>query len=320
MAIRRLLLLVLSLCLILGSSVAWSAPTFKDKQEAQKLVNTGIKHDKSEAWQEAREAFEAAIALNDTPKARYYLAKALVNLGLLMEAREHAQLTADNNRAGWWDRKHAKELLKNIEERMPHLTVNVPADFSGVVRLGDTTLSSSDYGQRRERNPGSVSIRAESEGFLPFEKTVVLGNGTDEVVAIELEAEPQEATATEETVEVSTSDGSTRKTLGYVSLVVGGVGLVAGTAFGLMARSTRDDLRSSCANDVCSESDRDAYDKGKMQANLSTAGFVVGGVGIGLGAVLLLTGGSDQEAAASTEAATIRPYVGPTGAGLYGSF
>lgn len=320
MAIRRLLLVLLSVCLVLGSSVAWSAPTFKDKQEAQKLVNTGIKHDKAESWQEAREAFEAAIALNDTPKARFYLAKALVNLGLLIEAREHAQLTADNNRAGWWDRKHAKELLKKIEERMPHMTVNLPPDFSGVVRLGDTTLSSSDYGQRREHNPGSLRIQAESEGFLPFDKTVVLGDGADEVVTIELEAEPQEETETQEAVELSTSDGSTRKTLGYVSLVVGGVGLVAGTAFGLMARSTRDDLRSSCANDVCSESERDTYDKGKMQANLSTAGFVVGGVGLGVGAVLLLTASPDKETAASTEAATIRPYVGPTGAGLYGSF
>lgn len=320
MAIRRLLLVLLSACLVLGSSVAWSAPTFKEKQEAQKLVNTGIKHDKAASWQEAREAFEAAIALNDTPKARFYLAKALVNLGLLIEAREHAQLTADNKRAGWWDRKHAKELLKTIEERMPHMTINVPADFSGVVRLGDTTLSSSDFGQRKEHNPGSVSIQAESEGFLPFEKTVVLGDGADEVVAIELEAEPEEDTVTNEPVEVSTSDGSTRKTLGYVSLVVGGVGLVAGTAFGLSARSTRDDLRSSCENDVCTESERDAYDKGKMQANLSTAGFVVGGVGLGLGAVLLLTGSQDKETAASTEAATIRPYVGPTGAGLYGSF
>lgn len=320
MAIRRLLLVLLSVCLVIGSSVAWSAPTFKEKQEAQKLVNTGIKHDKAESWQEAREAFEAAIALNDTPKARFYLAKALVNLGLLIEAREHAQLTADNKRAGWWDRKHAKELLKKIEERMPHMTVNVPADFAGVVRLGDATLSSSDFGQRMEHNPGSVSIQAESEGFLPFEKTVVLGDGADEVVTIELEVEPEEDTGTTEEVEVSTSDGSTRKTLGYVSLVVGGVGLVAGTAFGLAARSTRDDLRSSCANDVCTESERDAYDKGKMQANLSTAGFVVGGVGLGLGAVLLLTGSQDKETAASTEAAAIRPYVGPTGAGLYGSF
>lgn len=288
-------------------------------------MNAGIKHDKAESWQEAREAFEGAIELNDTPKARFYLAKSLVNLGLLIEAREHAQLTADNNRAGWWDRKHAKELLTTIEERMAHITINVPSDFEGVVRLEDHTLSFEDYGKRLERNPGKVRVQAEAEGFLPFDKRVELGDGADETISVELLADPEEEEKddVQADISLSTSDGSTQRTIGYVSLAVGGVGLVAGTIFGLAARSTRNELRGVCANDICVEADRDLYDRGKMQANLSTVGFILGGVGIGAGAVLLLTapsGSSDKEEAATMEAASIHPYIGPTGAGVYGSF
>ncbi len=315
---RRLVLLLVGILVVLGfTSPAWSQASWKDKAEAQKLVNEGMKHDKAEAWQEAREAFEAALALNDTPRARYQLAKALVSLGLFIEAREHAQSVADNNRAGWWDRKNSRELLKKIEERVAHMTVNVSPGFAGTVRLGDKQLSSSDHGTRMEMNPGSVLVRAEAEGFLPFEKTVVLGDGADEKVAIELEPVPATKPEKEDAVEVST-DGTSQKTWGYVSLAVGGVGLIAGTAFGMMARSTRDDLRAACVDDVCTENQRDSYDRGKMQANISTAGFIVGGVGLGLGAVLLMTGPKDAETEAST--ARVQPYLGPTGAGVMGSF
>ena len=317
MHIRRFLLVVLSVLVLVGPTTSWAGPTWKERREAQQLVTEGTRAEKGESWQEARDAYQAALDLHDTPRARKGLAKALFHLGLLIEAREHAQNVADNKRAGWWDRKHCRELLKKIEEQMPHLTVNVSADFDGTVRVDDESLPSDAYGERREINPGTVVVHAEAEGFLPFEQSVVLGEGGDETVSVQLEAEPVPEPVKEEK-EVSTEDGSTRKTIGYISLVVGGVGLAAGTAFGFAARSTRSDLDSACVNDVCDESQREAYDKGKMQANIATGGFLVGGVGLGLGAVLLLTGPKDKES--EVEKAAVRPYVGPTGAGVYGRF
>ena len=311
--------LFLGFVAILGlASPAWAQASWKYKAEAQKLVNEGLKHDKAEAWQEAREAFEAAIALNDTPKARYYLAKALVNLRLLIEAREHAQAAADNPRAGWWDRKNSRELLKKIEDSIAHITLRVPPDFQGKVYLGDVPLSSSDFGSRLEVNPGTIRILAESAGFFPFEKNMNLRDGADETITVELEPEPVDTVTQKEEEATLSTEGSSQKTWGYVSLAVGGVGLVAGTAFGLMAKNTRNDLEAACIDDVCSENQRDAYDRGKMQAHISTAGFIVGGVGLGLGAVLLLTG--PKEAEKEAETARWQPYVGPTGAGIVGTF
>lgn len=316
MRIRRFWLVMLGIVVLMGSAdPCWAG--WKEQVEANKLVQEATKHEKQEAWQEARDAYAAAIELHDSPRARKGLAKALYQLGLLIEAREHAQVVADNKRAGWWDRKHSKELLEKIEAELPHITVSVPPAFEGTVRVDDKPWPSDKLGTRTEINPGTVVITAESDGFLPYEKTVVLDKGADEKVNIELEPKPKPKPKKDD-VDVSTSDGSTRKTIGYVSLAIGGAGLIAGTAFGLSARNTRNELDSACLNDVCSEAQRDNYDRGKMQANFSTAGFIVGGVGLGLGAVLLLTGPKDQETEATK--ARVEPYVGPTGAGFSGVF
>ncbi len=320
MQIRRFVLVLCSVAVLVGfAGTSFAGPTWKERTEAHKLVGKGSNASKAESWEEAREAFEAALELHDTPRARKGLAKALYELGLLIEAREHAQIVADNKRAGWWDRKHAKDLLEKIAENLPRLTIEVPPDFQGVVRLDDEALGSDDYGTPKEMNPGTVSIHAEADGSLPFDESVVLAEGADETVTISLEPEPApEPEKDEDGAELSSDDGSTRKTLGYVSLAIGGVGLLAGTVYGLSARGTRSDLDDACPNDVCTENERDAYDEGKRQANIATAGFVVGGVGLGLGAVLLLTGPNDQESVG--EEAKVQPFIGPASAGVRGTF
>ena len=318
MPAQRLLLAMVGLCCVLGwAQPAWSGPSRKEQIEAQKLFREAAKLGKDSQWQEARAKLEASLQLHDLPKTRYQLANALSELGLLIEAREQAQQVVDHKRATWWDKKHAKALLKRIEERLPHLTVQVVEGFEGVVRLDDELLESGQYNVRREVNPGTVLVTAKAEGFQPFEKSVILNDAADDTVNVVLEPLPQPKKS-DEGAEVSTNDGSTRKTLGYVSLAVGGAGLVVGTAFGFVARSTREDLRGACLNDVCSETQRENYDKGRTQANISTAGFIVGGVGVGLGAVLLLTGPSSKEKAA--ESAGVRPFLGPTSAGFEGRF
>jgi hypothetical protein len=79
-----------------------------------------------------------------------------------------------------------------------------------------------------------------------------------------------------------------------VALAVGGLGVVGlgvGTALGLSAKSSNDDANSICPNTMCAS--QDAVDKSKSAAqkgNIATAAFIVGGLGIGAGVVLWLTG------------------------------
>jgi hypothetical protein len=98
---------------------------------------------------------------------------------------------------------------------------------------------------------------------------------------------------------------------------VGVVGAGVGTVFALRSRSTRDELEGACPNDVCPAAQREKFDEGKRDADIATAAFIVGGVGLGAGLVLLLTAPSEKENKAS---ARIVPLVGPGSLGVKGRF
>jgi hypothetical protein len=304
------------------------------------------------AWADALTELEASLALQDTPTVRFHLAKALAAVGKLVEARSHLQVVIDNQLAVPWHRVRARNLLKLVQKRLAYVIIEVPEGFTGDVSVNGDTVPVSSWGRPREVNPGKTVVRALGEGFRLVEQTVVLDERERRRIQLELQRKPASATAsptaparrsarasppapaprparasatapapTSTTKQKSnvemTAPGSTRRTLGYVSITVGGVGLIVGTAFGLAARSTRQDLRSACVHDVCTENQRDVYDRGTLQANASTAGFIVGGVGLGLGVLLLWTGPSEQQPEAK---AGLEPFVGPGSAGVQGRF
>ncbi|MCU0691116.1 MAG: hypothetical protein MUF54_06930 [Polyangiaceae bacterium] len=330
---KRFLLVMLGVVMILsGAPSALAAPSEKDNPEAKAHLIAGVRHLEEMAWTDAVTELEASLALQDTPSVRYNLAKALAALGKLVEARAHLQIVIDNQLAAPWHRVRARNLLKLVQKRLAYVIIEVPEGFTGDVSVNGDTLPVSLWGRPREVNPGTTVVRALGEGFRLVEQTVVVEERERRRIQLNLQPKRESAPATasrttptpaprpttkqKSNVE-TTATGSTRRTLGYVSIAVGGVGLVAGTAFGLAARIARRDLSSACVNDVCTENQRDVYDRGKLQANASTAGFIVGGVGLGLGVLLLWTGPSEQQAEAK---AGLGPFVGPGSAGVHGRF
>lgn len=315
---HRLPLLVFCACAAFASVQpdAWAGPSRADIAEARKLVQQGDKAQKDQRWQEARDAYQKAIERNDTPNARLALAHAEEQLGHLIEALEQYRTVANQKGANLAQKKKAKDAITRVEPRIPKLTLSVPSGFAGTVRVDDMDVPASSLGTALQVNPGTRIVTARAEGFRPFEKSVVLPEGGSESVAIHLEPVP--AAAPKPVAEIDSNTSSGRKTWGYVALATGGAGVVVGSIFGLSARKTRDDLRNDCTNDVCSEAQRDTYDKGKMQANISTVGFVVGGLGLGVGSYLLLT--SPGKAEEGKAAVRLAPVVGVGQVGVEGSF
>ena len=74
-----------------------------------------------------------------------------------------------------------------------------------------------------------------------------------------------------------------------------GVGVVVGAVTGGMAFGERAKVLDNCVDTVCNAEGKDAADKTQTLGNVSTAGFVVGGVAIATGVVLLLTAPSDEQ-------------------------
>jgi hypothetical protein len=116
--------------------------------------------------------------------------------------------------------------------------------------------------------------------------------------------------------------GRTQRTVGWVALGVGGVGLVAGSVTGIMT------LTSACAGlrgtgKTCPTSDARAAD---TTGAISTVSFVVAGVGVAGGLVLLITAPSVPSKAPRAGAGrrvagvVLTPRVGLGWASLEGTF
>lgn len=319
MRLRRLFCIA-ALGVFALSPGALAKPSRADMAEAKKAASAGKKAEAKKDWEAAREAYQRAVELNDTPAARIGLARAEEKLGHLLEAAEHLRGVIQAPAVKWNDKRTATTRLAALEKRIPTLSFELPGGFEGELHVDDELIEPDERRQPVAVNPGSRKVRATAEGFLPFSETFELAEGENKTITVLLTEKPVPVRREPKPEPVKRS-GSGQKTLGYVSLAVGGAGLVVGTAMGLAARSTRNELDSACPNDRCSASERDLYDKGKTQASWSTAGFIVGGVGLSLGTVLLLTAGDDAEKSPADQAKVRwQPVLGPGHVGVHGNF
>ena len=107
-----------------------------------------------------------------------------------------------------------------------------------------------------------------------------------------------------------------------IALVAGGVGLagiVVGSVFGLMSRSSWSSSQSECPSSANCPQHAQAvtdHDTASTQATISTIAFAAGGVALAAGAVLWFT--APHAATETTPRASLRltPSVGPGSGGL----
>jgi hypothetical protein len=111
----------------------------------------------------------------------------------------------------------------------------------------------------------------------------------------------------------ATGGGGAQTTVGWVGIVVGGVGIATGAVAGVLAIGKHSTLASECPAD-CKQSDIDSY---HAIGALSTVGFIAGGVLAGAGLVLILTAPPRTSSPAAT---TVTPYIGFGSFGAFGSF
>lgn len=310
------------LCCVLASGVVTSPGLVlaKGAPSAKQAEKDGQKAEKQQKWDEAKAAYEKALELDDNAATRIRLAAVEDKLGNLVEAAAHLKKALEDKKLSFAQRAKAKSQLKSLEKRTPTISFDLPKDFGGKVKLDDRELSASELGAPVPANPGKHEVRAEAEGMKPYSESIELAEKDKKNLSILMTELPQEEPQAEAPAEKPKEKKGGDKTLAYVALGVGVVGVGVGAFMGLQAKSTKDDIDSKCQNGVCSESERDLYDKGKSQANISTAGFIVGAVGIGVGTVLLLSGGKGEMEGKASARRRATPYVGPGQVGVYGQF
>jgi hypothetical protein len=219
----------------------------------------------------------------------------------------------------------ANQHIGKLEARLAHLTISVAANDRAaglVIQIDGAALAEQAWGVAMPVDPGKHVVRAEAPGKQPFETTLDAAAGAAAGETVEI---PTLADSTDDGVRgaaatagasTATGDSGSGRTLGWV---VGGIGVASlgvGGYFGLRAMSRWSDRDDGCAAGCTSEA-KIAGDEAGTAATISTIGFGVGLIGIGVGTYLLLSSGGKTEPTPSVgSGVTWVPVATHDGAGL----
>ncbi len=222
----------------------------------------------------------------------------------------------------------AREHAERLEPKLSRLTVRVPPRVSGLdgveILQDGHVLGRAAWGTPLPVDPGEHLIEARAPGKKTWSRVILIAPAADrqatEVGALEDEpaqkaAPPPSTDAKAPPVEPSHA----QRTAGFV---VGGVGLAlvgAASYFGIQAIADRNTAKKACpgTGPCANQPAVNLNESSKREADLSTAGFALGGVALGVATFLLLTSPSSKPASADLRRVHIAPLVG---AGEVGAF
>jgi hypothetical protein len=329
---KRVGVLGAALAILVAASIA-SAQTVDEgtRAAARSLGNAGVEAYQAGNFELAATKLDKAYQILRVPSLGLWSARAFAKVGKLLQASErYREVTRLEPSAGdvavqRQAQAEAASELEAIQPRIPSVVVRVEgATTSEVsVTLDGVPLSSALIGEARPVNPGTHEVTGQ-RGNETATTRVSVKEGEQGSAVLRFDA-PSAPTATPVASTTPSSgvgaptdrdgDGSTTRTLGFIALGAGGVGLVVGAVTGSMALGKRADIddNPNCEADACAPSEQDEVDGLNSLRTVSTVAFIAGGVLAGTGLVLVFTSGSSREPAASA-------YIGPTGAGLRGRF
>jgi hypothetical protein len=318
---------------------------------ARSLGIQGVRLAEEGKCKEAIEKLERAEALYHAPTILGRLGECQVQVGLIVKGTENLnkvvreQLPANAPKAFVDAQARARGVLDQALPRIAYLTVNVgPANAQADVTVGGTAVPRALIGAERPTDPGTHEVVASAQGFLPSKATVKLAEGKHETITLNLQADPNAAAAPapgtppggepqpgaapapgapppapgSSPPPQADSGGGGGKTLGWVLIGVGGVGLAVGGITGGMAMGQAGDLKDKCNDEQSGNCEQSDIDDTKSLAMISNVGFGVGAAAALVGIIVLATSGGSENSARRER--TISPYIGLDNAGLTGSF
>jgi len=324
---------------VLALLTAAPAARAGDKALAESLFQDGRKLLDEGKYDLACQKFEGSQKQDPSPGT-------LLNLGKCNEAR-------GKTATAWANYKEAESLARNmsrpeqeqmaiekanaIEPRLSRLTITAPptAVEGLVVKRGGISISVDALGSASPVDPGEHVIEASAPGYETWTGKVTVGKEKDSAsIAIpELKKAPEapppvaapgagegeKPAVAGGAVKASSDQGST-KTLGYVLVGVGAVGLLAGGYFGYAANKQASDAEDDptlCPGKVCTSKGRDEIDSAKGKALISTIAVGTGVAALGAGIVLIAIAPSNKEQARwKRPHARVAPFADGRNAGL----
>jgi hypothetical protein len=327
---------------VAGPAAAQDANQAENIAAARSLGIEGVRLAEAGKCDQAIEKLSRAESLYHAPTILDRLGECEIKVGQIVLGTEslnrvvREQLAANAPKAFLDAQARAKKALDAALPRIGYLTVTVePKDAKSTVTVDGAPVPDALIGAERPTDPGTREIAANAQGYLPQKTTVTLAEGGHQAVTLRLTLDPNApqpgATVPEIPVAapavapppppapaVASSNGT--KTLGYVLIGTGAAGIVLGSITGAMALQKKSDL--DCPDHHCSGSDVDGLHGAKHMALASTISFAIGIPAAAIGTVLLLTSNKSSQRAQKAPAKhfAAEPYIGPSSAGLLGSF
>lgn len=340
----------LSISTVADAQPAPASPSAADISAARAIGAEGVKLAEKGRCAEAVEKLERSEKLYHAPTTLGRLAECQIELGRIVLGTENLQrllrepVAASAPPAFTAARARAEKVLARAKPRIANLVINVAAPPATKIDLTVDGVAVSDMfiGNEWPADPGQHVVEATSPGFLKASAKVALKDGEGEKVSLKLDVDPSYVKpAAPDPVVTKPSDGDKSppplppppppdpksNVLAYAALGVGGAGVVVGSVTGILFLGKNSDLSKSCPDKNCSTAaGQSDLSSTKTMGTISTVGFIVGGVGLAAGAVLLLTGGAPTKASvtgkstAKSNELTVRPVVGGNYLGVSGSF
>ena len=294
-----------------------------DKATARQLAEEGQAAFDARDFTKAVDRFTRADALFHAPTLVLALARSEAALGHYVAAQEaYNRVIRDvpastSNPSFKRALSDAKKEVEPIGPKIGWLTVTLSDAEGARVELDGFPFPSAALGVKRAADPGDHTLRAFAAGYEETEKSVRISEGASETVSIFLRPQVTGPLAGQNDGAKKPTDGSsTGRTLAFTALAIGGVGLAAGGATGMLTMRKHDDLAQICAP-RCPMSAANDLDRYHLLGTISTASFITGGVGIAAGAFLFL---SHSPTPPSEHGFRALPYVGLDGFGAMGAF
>jgi hypothetical protein len=307
---RRSAFVVLAVSLALLLDVR-AAAAETPREQAIALADEGSKRFENKDYAGAVEKFDAAFALVPVPVFALQSASALEMSGRLVDAlaryRAVDEMKPD---ASWSTIQHeaqtsARQRYQRLAARTPRLIVGFGGARADRVELDGKQVTPEALASGMLVDPGEHRVVAHA-GPKSAEQLVALAEGQTRRIELNLPVGEDSATRTVSNEARATADTgaqatteprtSSTRTVGWAALGVGAAGIVVGSVTGFIALGKRSDLDERCPERSCPQAaweDNDSYDR---MRTISTIGFVVGGIGIATGGVLLWTSPSASSA------------------------
>ena len=263
-------------------------------REARKAAATGN-------YKKACPMFAESLRLEPGAGARMNLADCEEHIGQIASAWEHWRGAIDDLRGKVDSRAAiAKRHVAALEKRLPRLTLKLEAGTpeGAKVERDGVEIGTATLGLPIPVNPGSHAIVVSAPRHEDKSYTVEMKEAqvTEMVVGLGAaipDPPPPEPLAPK--VVIVPAKPSSTKTIGFVLIGVGGVGVAVGAVAGLLAIGKKNAVQERCSADpsggvVCPDADGlNAASSGRTMATISTVGFAVGAVAVAVGAYFVFT-------------------------------